>query len=66
MGKQHMVVIPGRDGRPEVYPMKKWLKKNPGALKARLDPSGATSHQLRGALRRQGWRLVELDDRILV
>lgn len=66
MGKQHKVVIPGPDGRPEVHPMKKWLKTNPGALKARLDPSVATSHELRSALRRQGWRLVELDDRVLV
>ena len=66
MGKQHNVVIPGPEGRPAVYPMRKWLRQHPEALEEPLDPSVATSHQLRAALRRQGWRLVELDDQVLV
>ena len=66
MGKQHNVVIPGAEGRPVVFRMKKWLRENPETLEGPLDPSVATSHQLRAALEAQGWHLVLLDAQVLV
>jgi hypothetical protein len=66
MGKQHNVVVPGPDGQPATYRMKQWLRRNPGILPEGVDADSATSHQLRAALRGRGWRLVELDDQVLV
>lgn len=55
--QRHNVVIPLEDGGVEVHPLKEWLRQHPDVLD--LDPSSSTSHQLRAALRRQGWSMQE-------
>lgn len=66
MRKPHYVVVKGVDGEPQVHPMKKWLRQNPKHVPEGLSPSDSTSHRLRRALRKKGWELEELDDRVLV
>jgi endonuclease NucS-like protein len=58
MVQRHIVVIPRGDGGVEVHPLKEWLRQNPTVLVG-VDPNGVTSHQLRSALRRQGWGMQE-------
>ena len=57
--KRFNVVIPRDDDGVEVYPMKKWLRRNPDHLPDGLDPTSSTSHQLRNALRKNGWAMQE-------
>lgn len=66
MSKQHRVVLKNPDGRGEDYPMKEWLRQNPKYVPKGLDVGESTSHEIRRALRRAGWELEELDDRVLL
>jgi len=62
--QRHSVVIPRDDGGVEVYPLKEWLRQNPGENPTGLDPSTSTSHQLRNSLRRAGWVMQETPSEI--
>lgn len=57
--KRFNVVIPKEDGGVEVHPMKEWLRQHPDQLPAGFDATDSTSHQLRNALKKQGWRVQE-------
>jgi len=52
----HSVVIQKADGGVELYPMKQWLRHHPEFLPAGMHPDSNTSHALRAALKKQGWR----------
>jgi hypothetical protein len=66
MIKHHMVVIEKHDGGVEVHPMKQWLRDNPQFLPEGMHPSTNTSHELRAALRKEGWRMEMRSDQVLV
>ena len=66
MIKRHLIVVKKIDGTPEVQPMKEWLRQNPSNIPEGLDASDNTSYQLRRALRKIGWELEELPDRVLL
>jgi len=66
MIKKHFVVFKNPDGEVEIHPMKWWLRENAQYLPEDMDARVNTSHQLRGALRRNGWELEELSDRVLL
>lgn len=59
--QSHYVVIRGSDGDPEIHPLKSWVRKNP-----RLGIADGTSHQMRTALKKKGWVLVNQSNRVLV
>jgi hypothetical protein len=58
MVQRHNVVIPREDGGLEVFPLKEWLRQHPEVATG-LDPNFTSSHQLRNALRRLGWKMDE-------
>jgi len=66
MARRHIVVLKNPEGRVETAPMKEWLRRNPDCLPKGLDPDDSTSHQLRRALRRSGWELEEVGDKVLL
>jgi hypothetical protein len=57
------VVIPKEDGGVELYPMKEWLRRHPDQLPG-WDPITSTSHQLRDALKKQGWSVQDTDSEV--
>ncbi len=59
MPKRFNVVIPKADGGVEVHAMKEWLRQHPEHVPSGCDATSSTSHQLRGALKRQGWSIDE-------
>jgi RecB family endonuclease NucS len=59
-------VIQKADGGVELYPMKQWLREHPEYLPAGVHPDSNTSHTLRAALKKQGWRLEIRADQVLV
>lgn len=66
MAKRHLVVIKNTEGKAETYPFKDWLRSNPHDLPAGMDASDDTTYQLRRALKKTGWEIEELPDRVLV
>jgi RecB family endonuclease NucS len=66
MRKPHNVVIQKPDGGIEFYKLKGWLRANPQFLPMGMDPGTSTSHELRRALRSQGWGLEDRPDQVLV
>lgn len=62
----HSVVMQKPDGGVELYPMKQWLRDHPEYLPAGMHPDSNTSHALRAALKKQGWRLEIRSDQVLV
>ncbi len=66
MAKRHLVVLKRADGEAEIHPMREWLRQNPQYVPEGLDASDSNSHQLRRALRKKGWELEELNDRVLL
>lgn len=64
MVKHHRIVISNEAGDVQHYPMKKWLRENPGHLPSDVDTRIYTSHQLRGILKRQGWTVKEGADEV--
>lgn len=62
--KRFNVVISKDDGGVEMYPMKEWLRRHPDENPSGLDPTTATSHQLRNALRKSGWAIQETETEI--
>jgi len=56
--QKHLVVIPQDDGSIIVQPLKEWLRQNSDVLPG-VDPTVATSHQLRNMLRSRGWTMQE-------
>lgn len=57
--KRFLIVIPLSDGGIQSHPMKEWLRQNPEKNPTGLDPTLSTSHQLRNALKKHGWRVME-------
>jgi RecB family endonuclease NucS len=66
MIKRHSVVLEKPGGGVELYPMKQWLRENPEYLPEGMHPDANTSHELRAALRKDGWRLDVRSDQVLV
>ena len=66
MAKRHLVVIKNKEGKAEAYRFKDWLRSNPQDLPAGMDASDDTTYQLRRALKKTGWEIEELPDRVLV
>jgi hypothetical protein len=66
MVKRHNVVLKKPDGGLEVYPMKQWLRENPKYLPSGMDPDSNTSHELRRALKNEGWKLEGRSDQVLM
>jgi hypothetical protein len=66
VAKRHLIVLRGPDGEAEVHPMKEWLRQNPQHIPEGLDANDSTSYQLRRGLRKSGWELEELSDRVLL
>lgn len=66
MARDHFVVVKKADCSPDKQPLKSWLKQNPHEVPKGSDPYNDTSHQLRDALKRNGWKRVILTDRVLV
>lgn len=66
--KRFIIVIPRNDGGVEVYPMKEWLRQHPDHVPTGLDPTLATSHQLRNGLKKSGWVVQETpnEERLLM
>lgn len=64
MAKRFNVVVARNDGGVEFHPMKEWLRRNSSYLPSPGEVGSKTSHQLRGILKRQGWRVEELDDEV--
>lgn len=62
--KRFNVVIPRDDGGVEFHPMKEWLRQHPDHIPAGLDPTSATSHQLRNGLRKMGWSVQETETEV--
>lgn len=44
--------------------MKEWLRQHPAHVPAGLDPTSATSHQLRNGLRKLGWSVQETETEV--
>jgi hypothetical protein len=65
MRKRHLVVLQGADNQPIVRLMQEWVRQNPQELPAGHSGRG-TSHELRAALKKQGWHVEELEDKVLV
>ncbi len=63
MVQRHIVVLPQDNGGFEIQPLKEYLRQNPDVLPD-FDPSNSTSHQLRAALKRQGWTMQETPSEI--
>ncbi|MBM3129401.1 MAG: DUF91 domain-containing protein [Chloroflexi bacterium] len=66
MIRRHLVVVKRADGSPDVHPMKEWLRLNPQDLPKDMDASDNSSAQLRRALKKSGWELEELNDRVFL
>lgn len=62
--KRFLVAIPEVGGGVAAYPMKTWLREHPQYVPAGCDATSSTSHKLRGALKRDGWTIQELDDEV--
>lgn len=62
--KRFNVVVPRDDGGVEVHPMKEWLRRNPEHLPTGIDFTASNSHRLRDILKRQGWRVEELQNEV--
>jgi hypothetical protein len=63
---KHMVVIKNADGTPSPHSMKEWLRQNPQHIPEGFGPDQNTSHELRRALQRNGWKIKELSDQVLI
>ena len=59
--RSHYVVVKHENGEPSSFPLKMWLRQNPQFTPG-FDASINTSHELRSALRNQGWRQEETDE----
>lgn len=57
MAQRHLVMLPTGESGLEIHPLKDWLRKHPDYLPEGMDTRANTSHQLRNALRRVGWRV---------
>jgi hypothetical protein len=64
MQKRFLVVTKLEDGGVQVHKMKEWLRAHPQSVPSGLDATTSTSHQLRNALRRQGWTVDEDDSEV--
>lgn len=62
--KRFSIVIPREDGGVEIHPMKEWLRQHPDYIPSGFDPTSSTSHQLRNALRKQGWSVQESETEV--
>lgn len=58
------VVVTLPDGGVTVHPMKDWLRRNPQHVPPGLSATASTSHQLRSALKKQGWQIQETPNEV--
>ena len=61
-----MVKIVKKDGKTEYHPMKEWLRNNPQDVPPGIDPSKNTSHEIRNALKKQGWEEEQTDTEVIL
>lgn len=65
MVQSHFVVTGTDGGEHNFSPLKSWLRANPETLLG-IDATVATSHQLRGMLRKKGWTIAVTDNQVLI
>ena len=65
--RPHYVVIQSQDGKSEKHRMKQWLRDHPESVPG-VDPFDRknNAHKLRDALVKQGWKLDERSDEVLL
>jgi len=61
-----VVKIVNEDGKTEYHPMKEWLRNNPKDVPSGIDPSRNTSHEIRNALKKQGWEEEQTDTEVIL
>jgi hypothetical protein len=61
-----MVNIVSDDGKTEHHPMKEWLRNNPSNVPPGIEPSRNTSHEIRDALKKQGWEEERTDTEVIL
>ena len=66
MIKKHWIVIKDHQGTPQPYQLKEWLRANPNEVPTGLDANDSTTYQLKRGLKKIGWEIEELSDRVLV
>ncbi len=64
MRQEHVVVITNPDGRTEIYPLKEWLRSHSDHLPSGMSATDNTSHELRAALKRKGWKMEESSSQV--
>jgi len=64
--KKFMVDILKDNGETENQPMKEWLRNHPNAIPSGIEPSTNTSHEIRNALKKQGWKEEHTDTEIIL
>lgn len=62
--RRFLVGIARAEGGLEFFPLKEWLRQNPGSVPEGLNASTSTSHMLRDGLRRAGWAVQDLEDEV--
>ena len=68
MGKRHYVVESSSDGTQHKHAMKQWARDHSAEEPLDVDvfDSETSSHDIRAALRKKGWQLVETDNEVLM
>ncbi|KAA3643968.1 MAG: DUF91 domain-containing protein [Chloroflexi bacterium] len=66
MSADHIVVTLDSEGNISTYPLKQWLRQHPEENPQGMHPDQNTSHQLRRAMKKQGWGLEIGADEVLI
>ena len=63
--QKFIVVVRLANGETAVYPMKKWLRRNPGVRSFWSEPNiRSYSYELRSALKKRGWQVEQSDQEV--
>jgi len=65
MIKRHFAVTKKTDGSPNISPLKEWFRLNEKDIQGASDLENPTSHEMRRFLKKNGWEIEELPDRVL-
>jgi hypothetical protein len=66
MRRRFMIKTVGGKGKAESHPMKEWLRNNPQDVPPGINPSKNTSHEIRNALKKQGWDEEQTDTEVIL
>jgi hypothetical protein len=62
--KRFLIGVTTAEDGLEFFPLKEWLRQNPGSVPEGLNASTSTSHMLRDGLRRVGWTVQEFEEEV--